>query len=262
MLASYDFRGSQEYALLDELATFHEPQKISAGAATTLLSNFFPAIVAFFGSQGFQFPLPGSEDSASFDFASHVLVVIGGGTSTGMLGVQLARLVGIGTIIVVASPSSTTALRKFGATHVIDRRDADEKIKGLISKICSGRELLTVYDTYNSDHTLAVSLLSEKKQGKVVGLVPSQGVDQSKIGTKSAGYDIQFARGSIHAVYDTLGKWFVDILPEWIESGKIEPTPYKDLGHGLDADAVNKVFDDYRDGRNPGRYHIHPNVGL
>ena len=256
LMASYDHRGTQEYALLDEHVTFHAPKAISAGAATTLLGNFFPAIVTFFSSQGFGFPLPGSAGFASFDFPSHVLIIIGGGTNVGQLGVQLAHLVGIGAIVVVASPSSTKTLKDLGATHVVDRHNTNEKIKDQVLQICDGRDILAVYDTYNDEYTLAVSLLSDEKRGKVMTLLPGEKVDESKIGNKTAGYDIQFALGSIHAAYDTLGKWFMETLPDWIESGKIRPTEYKDLSPGLDVDAVNKVLDDYRDGRNPGRYHV------
>ena len=258
-MTDYDVRGSQEYSLLEENTTFREPKRISAGAATTLLGNLMPGVRSFFSSNGFRFPLPGSADFASFDFAHHILVIIGGGTDVGKLAIQLAHLIGIGTIIVTASTSSTVALRELGATHVIDRRETDDAIKHQVSKITQGREILTVYDAYNSDHTLAVSLLSEQNQGKVMGILPSLKVDESRIGIKSAGYDIQFAIGHIHTPFDTLGPWFMETLPEWIESGKIKPTPYKDLDKGLDVDVVNKILDDYRNGRDPGRYHIHAN---
>lgn len=46
----------------------------------------------------------------------------------------------------------------------------------------------------------------------------------------------------------------------WIEEGKIKPLAYQVVEGGLSAKAVNEVRDKYRDGKNTGKWHVHPNV--
>jgi hypothetical protein len=44
-----------------------------------------------------------------------------------------------------------------------------------------------------------------------------------------------------------------------VEARKIIPLEFKVVEGGLNVDAANKVLDDYRDGKNPGKWLVHPN---
>jgi NADPH:quinone reductase len=60
-------------------------------------------------------------DEVGFDCRSQTLSVVGGGSSCGEFAVQVARLMGLGRIVVVAGKGNDKELRGYGATDVIDR---------------------------------------------------------------------------------------------------------------------------------------------
>jgi hypothetical protein len=78
-----------------------------------------------------------------------------------------------------------------------------------------------------------------------------------KIGEKKAGYRIARIFGDSHSV--DLGPAFWKELPLWVKQGNIKPLGLKVVEGGLNAEGVNKVLDDYRDGKNPGKWNVHPN---
>lgn len=114
-----------------------------------------------------------------------------------------------------------------------------------------------ILDTINTEHTLGVSLLSSTKYDREATLL-SGPVDAEKIGEKKAGYRIAQTYGDSHS--NDLGPMFWKELPGWIESGKIKPLGFKVVEGGFSVDGVNKVLDDYRDGKFPGKWHVHPNA--
>ena len=237
------------------------PSNVSADQESTVSGNLIAPLVSLFSVGGLGILFPGIPGSESFDYKSQTLVVIGGGADTGKLGVQLAHLVGIGRIIAIASLSSEEQLRSFGASHVLDRHLPNAELKARMADIVPEAEggVVYIFDVANANHTLAVSLLSSTRKGVVAGLQPDQGVDESSIGEKKAGYEVKFTSGNCAAVKEPLGKMFWKSLPGWIEAGKIKPLDFKVIEGGLNAVEVNRVLDEYRDGRNPGRWHVHPN---
>jgi NADPH:quinone reductase len=256
---SHDTSGLQQYALLDADVTAHVPSAFSDDQAATLPVNGIAPFVAIFHSTGLGIPPPFSsnEEAMTFDYAAQSLVIIGGGSNCGKLGVQFASLAGIGKIIVVAAASNASELRSYGATDIIDRHASNEEIKSRVQGI-TGDDLVYVLDTINTEFTLAVSLLSSTRNGKVVTLLNGR-VDTAKIGDKNAGYRINQTYGSSHSIGD-FGRDFWKELPVWMESGKIKPLDFKVVEEGLTANGVNKVLDDYRDGKNSGKWHVHPNL--
>lgn len=256
---SIDTGGLQQYCLLDADVTAHVPPDISDDQAATLPVNGIAPFVALFDSSGLGIPPPFTNniDAKAFDYAAQALVIIGGGANTGKLGIQLASLAGIGKIVAVASASNAAELKSYGATHIIDRHASNEEIKSHIQEI-TGDDLLYVYDTINKDHTLAVSLLSSTRNGKVATLLPGE-VDTAKIGEKKAGFRIAHTFGSSHLHRD-LGRKFWKELPSWVESGKLKPLSFKIVEGGLSTEGVNRVLDNYRDGKSPGKWHVHPNA--
>ena len=256
---TYDERGSQDYALLDEHVTLHVPKGVSASAATTILSNFYTNI-GFFGPRGLGFPAPSSSEFAAYDFGAQSVTIIGGGTDVGRHATQFARLLGLKTIIVIGSMASTDYLKSLGATHVLDRRASIEDIVSQAHAIAGAKGISRVFDAFNTDSTLAVALLTDHEHGKVVTVLPSSGVDVSKVKVKEGIYDIGMVRGSLHANWETVGVWLMENMNGWIERGLIKPTPFKDFEVGLDAVGLDRVLNDYRDGKNPGRWHLHPSA--
>lgn len=257
---SPDTAGLQEYALLDSRVTGRVPTSISEDEAVTLPVCGIASFVALFHSSGHGMPPPFDADEAkAFDYASQSIVIIGGGSNCGKMGVQFASLAGIGKVIAVAGIGNTEKLKSYGATHVIDRHASNEDIKSQIQAI-TGDNLVYALDAINpTDHTLAVSLLSSTKNGKVVTLLRGT-VDNAKIGEKKAGYRINQTYGNSHLHREALGHDFWQYLPHWVESGKIKPLDFKVVEGGLSADGVNKVLDDYRDEKNPGKWNVHPNI--
>lgn len=250
--------GLQQYTLLEEATSMLVPQCVSPDSATTLVGNFQAGFIGFFDPTNLALPAPGTPDADSFDYPAQTVIIIGGGSDTGKLGIQIAALVGFGRIIVIASKHSQLILKSFGATHVIDRYKSIANIREKVLEITQSDGVLYVYDTVNSDHTLGVALLSGSQRGKVAGLLRNTKVDGSKIGEKKAGYDVLAVIGSVIEFFQPTGQMLVRELPGWIKTGKITPLDYKVVEDGLDVGNVNAVLDDYRDGKYPGRHHVHP----
>ncbi|KAF7949153.1 hypothetical protein EAE96_008322 [Botrytis aclada] len=244
-----DSQGSQQYALLEVGAFAKVPSNITDDQATTLPVNLFASALSFWSDKAFGFPAPWAEDK-TFDASSQAVVILGGGTSCGKFAVQVAKITGIGKIVVVASKSNTDELKSYGATHVIDRHGTDLEYKARIQEAVGG-EIVHVYDPINPEHSFAISLLSEKKRGKVVTLL--------RVQPSSGNYDIAQTRG-LPQLHPEFAPEFFKLLPGWLSSGEIKTLGFKVLEGGLDADAFNKVLDDHRDGKNPGKWHVHPNA--
>lgn len=116
-----DGGGLQEYVLLDEDALAKVPDGFTDDQVVTLPINAVTSFMAFFYTEfGFNFPAPWTEEGSTFDFSSESVVIIAAGSNVGKLGVQFAKLAGVGKIICVAGLSNTDELKNYGATHFID----------------------------------------------------------------------------------------------------------------------------------------------
>ncbi|TGO50893.1 hypothetical protein BOTNAR_0375g00010 [Botryotinia narcissicola] len=244
-----DAEGSQQYALLEVGCFAKVPSNITDDQAATLPVNLFASTISFWSDKAFGFPAPWA-DNKTFDASSQDVVILGGGTSCGKFAIQVAKITGFGKIVVVASRSNTDELKSYGATHVIDRHGADSEVKARVQEAV-GDEIVYVYDPVNLEHSFATSLLSEKKRGKVITLL--------RVKPSSGNYDIAQTLGIPH-LHTEFSKEFFRLLPGWVESGEIKPLGFKVFEGGLDVDAFNKVLDDHRDGRNPGKWHFNPNA--
>lgn len=238
--------GLQEYTTLKARNVSQVPSNISDVEASTLPVNSFTSGVSLFGSAGLNIPLPGTPESDGFDYTSKKLVIIGGGTNCGKLGIQFASIARIGTIIATASSSSAEELKGYGATHVIDRRASNvkEQIRAIV-----GDELIYVYDTINvGDYSLAVSILSNSKRGTLLRLIPGEAKIQDAVeAAKSQGWEDKVIFGTPVA-YPEFADIFHKAFVSWLEQGLIKPPKYNII-EGLNADEINKAIDDIRDGR-------------
>ncbi|KAK9477589.1 chaperonin 10-like protein [Lipomyces japonicus] len=236
--------GLQEYTIFDERYASIVPADTSDLDATLLPTNVTTSAYSLFSAHGLNIPFPGTPESQNFDYKSQKIVIIGGGTNTGKLAIQLARIAGIGTIVVTASVPGNDDLKQYGATHVIDRQasNVETQVRDIV-----GDDLVYVYDTFNTDLSLAVSVLSNSKKGTVARIVPGPPVDPEAVATvKKAGFEEKQVFGFANAIPE-FGKLLFETLPRWVENGDLKPLPYNII-EGLDAEKINAALDGYKSG--------------
>lgn len=249
-----DFNAVQQYALAD--ARFFArvaDTGLSDDEASTIPVKVLAAFAALFSKSGLGLPPPFSPETSSFDYNAITLLVIGGGSNTGKAAIELAKMVGVGRIITVAGLRNDLEAR--GATHVIDRHAADALAQ--IHAI-TGDDLVYAIDTVNSDlgQELGIAALSNSKRGTLVTLRRTNGdFDPARIGVKEAGYERRLVMGTSPANPDIALDFWREV-PAWLRSGKVKPATYE-VVEGLDADAVNKALDAYRDDKGT-RTNVHP----
>ncbi|KAH8901479.1 putative alcohol dehydrogenase [Thozetella sp. PMI_491] len=250
--ATFTQTGLQEYALADAVARAKIPATITDDEAATLPTNIIAPLVALFDA--LKIPAPWSPAAKTFDYAGATLLVVGGGSNCGKFGVQLAKLAGIGHIVVVGGDEAE--LKGYGATHVLDRHGGFDAVLARIRDVV-GDDLIYAYDPINppDGQLLALAALSSHKRGALARLLPLGPVDESKVTGKKAGFDVVNVFGSSQK-HPELAKEFWGRLPGWLETGKIRPLGYV-VKQGLEPDAVNEVLDAYRDGKSVAKTHIH-----
>jgi NADPH2:quinone reductase len=253
-----DGQGSQQYSVLGVGPFAKVPSSISDDQAATIPVNLLAPVIALFhpNKLGFAPPFSKVPSTKDIDNAAQTLLIVGGGSACGKFGVQLAKLAGIGKIVAIASLSNESELKSYGATHVVDRHGTNSEVEARVRQIV-GDDLIYVYDPINDDHTFTVSLLSSTKKGKVATLLWPKVAEST--GEPKKDYEIFHVQG-IAQVQPEFSAATFKALPEWIDSGKIKPLKFQVLEGGLDVDAINKILDDHRDGKNPGKWHIHPNA--
>lgn len=245
-------KGLQEYAIADLGALAKIPDSITDDEAATLPTNIIPPLVALFKT--LQIPAPWTSAAKEFNYADTTILIIGGGSNCGQFGVQIAKLVNIGHIIVVGGDE--TKSKSFGATHVIDRHAGYETVLGKIRDIV-GDSLVYAYDATSppEEQLLAINALSSSKRGVLARLIPSGPVDESKVIGKRAGFDVRDVFGSSQ-VHPELATEFWSRVPGYLETGRIKPLAYV-VKKGLLADNVNEVLDAYTAGKRVTKTHIH-----
>ncbi|KAK8098158.1 Enoyl LovC [Apiospora kogelbergensis] len=243
--------GLQEYALANVGAMAKVPAGVSDDEAATLPINVMPSVVALYRVLGI--PAPWTDAAAGFDYAHTTLLIIGGGSNNGRFGVQIAKLAGVGRIVVVGGDEAE--LKSYGATHVLDRHGGADAVLGRIRAVV-GDDLVYAYDTVNdpAGQTLGLNALSSSKKGAMARLVPTGPVDEPLVAGKEAGFELRDAIGmSVYQKDEALEFW--NRLPGYLEFGQIKPLKFE--VKGFSAADVNEVLDAYRDGKTVTKTHIH-----
>lgn len=242
--------GLQEYATADVGAFGKIPETTSDDEAATLPTNIIAPLVAIFDTLKIPAPWAGQP----FDYAGTTLLVVGGGSNCGRFGVQLAKLAGVGRIVVVGGKEAE--LKGLGATHVIDRHGGQDAVLARIRDVV-GDDLVYAYDAISpvEGQVLALNALSSSKKGALARLLPLGPVDETKVVGKAAGFEVRDVFGSSQ-LHPELAGGFWERLPGLLETGKIRPTAYV-VKQGLTAENVNEVLDAYRDGKAVTKTHIH-----
>jgi NADPH:quinone reductase len=250
----YAGTGFQEYAVEHVNASMKIPDSISDDAAANLPTNLIASVVGLYDPTGLGIPAPWT-NSSDFDAKDTTILILGGGSGCGKFAVQLAKLAGIGRIVVVGGDEKE--LKSYGATDIIDRHGSPDEVTKRIRDIV-GDDLLYAFDAINdvSAQPIGINALSNTKRGKFARLIPRPLGDAEKlIKPKKDGYELKSVFGSSHARPETC-KPLWENLGQWLVDGKIKPTPYV-VERGLDADKVNAVLDKYRDGERVTKTHFH-----
>lgn len=156
----------------------------------SLLSNIVAPLVALFhDTNRLGIPAPWTKEAEAFDYKGQTLLIVGGGSNRGRFGVQLARLVGIGEIVVVGSEGSEDEIKCYGASHVVyrDSKDVLDEIHEVV-----GDDLVYAYDAVNppEGQLLTLNALSNAKKGTLASLLPMP-IDQSQVKGKAAGFEVK-----------------------------------------------------------------------
>jgi NADPH:quinone reductase len=245
--------GLQEYAVLTEEFSAKIPTGISDDDAATLPTNLIAALVAIF--HDLPIPAPWTEDAKTFDYGSAMLLIIGGGSYSGRYATQLAKLAGIGKIVVVGGAEEE--LKRYGATSVIDRHGSQEDLYDQIRAVV-GDELIYAYDAVNmpAGQMLGINALSGHRKGYFTRLLPLP-IDTSQVSGKEAGFEVRGVLGTSTG-RPQLSREFWRRLPMYLESGSLRPI--QDgfaVTNGLVADEVNKILDTFKDAGKKKHAHVH-----
>jgi NADPH2:quinone reductase len=118
-LDGHSQKALQEYAILDEDFASRIPEGRTDHDVATLPTTAAAALISLFDASGLDIPAPWSSEANAFDYARTTLLILGGGSNCGRFGVQLAKLAGIGRIVVVGG--SEEELQRWGVTHVLSK---------------------------------------------------------------------------------------------------------------------------------------------
>jgi NADPH:quinone reductase-like Zn-dependent oxidoreductase len=179
------------------------------------------------------------------------VLIYGGSTATGTLAIQYAKLTGC-EVIATASSHNFDLLRKLGADHVFDYKDADVGAK--IRKATDDK-LKLVFDCIaegNSSDITAAAISSTG--GHVATLLPVKDYPRDDVKTQ-----FTFAYTALGEKYNDrfpasqtdyeFGAKFWKVAQDWINSGKIRTHPVE-VRKGLDG--VPQGLQDLKDGKVSG----------
>lgn len=163
-------RGSfGEYALVPSHTQLVIPDDMSFEEAATLGVGITTVGQGLYQNLGL--PLPPAAPAAPESSGRHILIY-GGSTATGILGVQFARLSGL-RVVATASPHNAAYLRSLGAEAVFDYHTPAEEL-GRQIRAYTGNRLTLAWDCSPTEDSarLAALALSDAEEGAYGNLLP------------------------------------------------------------------------------------------
>ncbi|KAF2171808.1 hypothetical protein M409DRAFT_18041 [Zasmidium cellare ATCC 36951] len=249
-----DQQGLQEYAVLNVDDIARVPEGFSDDQAVSLPVNIITSFLALFDAKyGLGFPAPW-DSVAGQSVKDQTLVIVGGGSSTGKLAIQLAKIAGFGKITTVAGSKNKDELEKMGATHVVDRHGTVEEVTSRVHAI-TGPDVTLILDTVNQSFELSTTLLSKDKESKLVTFLPNhqpEALAEQRPNCKSV-----FVEGGNENLAPHREAFWKHV-PEWLKAGKILPTSYWTLEGLENVDKINAVLDGYMAGAGGAQLIVHP----
>lgn len=243
---SSDQAGLQEYAVLNANAIAKTPKGFSDEQVVSLPINLVTSAAVLFTGTGFDIPPP-YVPQKDFDYAGTSVVIIGGGTNVGQFAVQLARIAGIGKVIVIAGAANNDRLKSMGATHVIDRHGSPADIAQQIQAITGSDSATQVYYCAQLQVDLAVGAVSASKPSRLRLLLPLEGGQADQLKSQRPLCDASFVDDLTNESLAPNASQFWAKVPQWLRDGKILPTEYRVINGLEKVKEINEALDAYRD---------------
>ncbi|KAG8772038.1 hypothetical protein FRC12_003273 [Ceratobasidium sp. 428] len=220
-----DSANFQQYTLVDTEVTAKVPSNINDDQASTIPLGSVTSLVGLFQKSGVAFPESGPTA------AGKSVLILGGSSSVGQFGIQLARIAGFSPIVTTASSQHAEYLKSLGATHVFDR---NVDLKTLQEAFAGPVSLAFDSISIPSTQKLAIEALTAPSiaPGAHLALVlPLDAALQKEVEGKVT---VNQVFGSSHTWKDlTVPYW--QIIGKWIEEGKIVPNHVQLVSGGLSA---------------------------
>ncbi|KAF8309135.1 GroES-like protein [Clavulina sp. PMI_390] len=167
----------QQYAVTLAKYTSKIPNTMSFDAAATISLTFKTAVTGMFLGSGISPPWEGGAGKE----AGNSIIVVGGSTSVGQYGIQLAKLAGYSTIIATASSDHAEYLKSIGATHVVGHDTSAASYTALASTTNNPITAAFLAITTEDYLTTALSILPPKT-GKLIISMPQLAEVATKLG--------------------------------------------------------------------------------
>ncbi|KAG5637953.1 hypothetical protein H0H81_002481 [Sphagnurus paluster] len=206
------------------------PANVSFEEAATIPVALTAAYVGLYNDKpfgaGLASPLVGEANRGKY--SGKPLVVLGGGSSVGEYGIQLAKLSGFSPIIVTASSKHTEHLHYLGATAVIDRNESFSNIIAKVKSLTS-KPIDIVYDAVSTPDTqqMAHDLLAPSGTFLTVGeLGITKADDRNHVRVIGV---LQFPKNTV------LLRGLYTHVTQALEEGSLKPNRFEVLPGGLEA---------------------------
>ncbi|KAH7334807.1 chaperonin 10-like protein [Rhizoctonia solani] len=237
----------QEKSIVETDIISKIPENITEDEASTIPVAAITASVGLFQKTGIDFPV--NRPTAN----GKGVLILGGSSSVGQFGLQLARIAGFSPIVTTASAQHTDFLKSLGATHVFDRNVDAKTIQSAFSTPVS-----LVVDSISVDSTqsLAYDVLTTPSPvpGAHLALVLPL-VDSIKEKNADNKVNVHQVYGRSHTFRD-LSVPFWQNVGQWIKDGKFVPNRVRVVKGGLAA--VPEALDLSRKGVSGVKIVVHP----
>ncbi len=240
-----------EYLLVEASLVYPIPDSIAFRDAAAVPLALATAVQALFQRLG----LP--EPTAPATSAIPILIY-GGSTSVGQYAIQLSKLAGL-FVIATGSKRNHELLKQLGADATLDYNDADwvEQAHKLTNdNLQHAFDCISEIDTA----TAAAKTLSSTKGGHLICILPRKSNELhpplEKVKVESTIVYTVFERAIQYRSFENCGGptpndkafWekYLQLLPEYLEQGKIKPNPVRERGGIRDIEAG---FQEHREGK-------------
>jgi NADPH:quinone reductase len=242
---SSDQCGLQEYAVLNANAIALIPTGSTDEQVVSFPINLVTSAAVLFTKTGFDLSPPYLQQEGS-DLTNKTVVIVGGGTNVGQFATQLARIAGIGKIIVVAGAANFDKLMLMGATHTIDRNSHGRNIADQIRGITGGDGATMVYNCAPLDLDLAIGSISASRPSVLRLLLPLEEDQLEKIKAQRPRCDAAFVDDLTNESLAPHAAEFWKYVSRWVAEGFLVPAGYR-IVHGLErVDEINAALDAYQ----------------
>lgn len=249
-----------EYVLAPAHLQIRVPDGLSFEEAATLGVGITTVGQGLYQFLGLPLPPAGPEPR------SRSILIYGGSTATGVLGVQFAKLSGL-TVLATASPHNFDYLRSLGADAVFDYHTPAEELAGQI-RAHTGNRLTLAWDcspTAESARLCALSM-SDAEEGTYASLLPIQDdvirtanpkVTRSGFTMGYTAFGEAFTRGG--RAYDAkpedavFGAKFWDLSRDLLAEGKVKVAKMELDRGGRGLEGVMKGLEDLKEGKVSGK---------